>query len=63
MNPDSNQYQLNVQRLEDELADIFEVQPTETPYIDMQAGARKYLLSCGMTDEQIDKLKSILEGK
>ena len=63
MNPDSDQYQLNVQRLEDELADIFEVQPTETPYIDMQAGARKYLLSCGMTDEQIDKLKSILEGK
>lgn len=59
MNPESLQYKLSKQRLDEELAYAMGISSEEVPDADLEAGTRRYLKECGMTDEQIDKLKDL----
>ena len=62
MNPDSYQYTLFKERLDEELADAFEIDIDDVPNADFETCSREYFKSCGLTDEQLDKLKGILEN-
>ena len=39
---------------------IFGVETQDLPDIDMRAASRDYLIRCGMTEDQIDKLERLL---
>ena len=60
MDPDSLQYQLFKARIDEYLTLIFGVETQDLPDIDMRAASRDYLIRCGMTEDQIDKLERLL---
>lgn len=63
MDPVSLQYQLFKERLDSKLEETLGFPPEALPDADLQAAAREYLQTCGMTQEAIDRLaERLTEG-
>ena len=60
MNPDSLQYRLFKLRIDEILAAIAEIEIEQLPHTDLHRAAGGYLLRCGMTQAQIDRLVGLL---
>jgi len=60
MNPDSLQYRLFKLRIDEILAAIAEIEIEQLPHTDLHRAAVGYLLRCGMTQAQIDRLVGLL---
>ena len=61
MDPSSAQYQLYYTRMKEQLSQIgFPAEDFESS--DPEAIARNYLSECGMSEEEIERLKAALEG-
>ena len=56
MNPDSLQYKLFNQRIDEHLEAILGIEIEKLPVSDLKTPAYNYLLRCGMNEQQIEKL-------
>ena len=60
MNPESLQYRLFKLRIDELIAEIFGTEIEALPGIDLRQAASDYLMRCGMTEDQIDRLVRLL---
>lgn len=60
MNPESLQYRLFKQRIDDQMNMIFGIPAEDLPESDLESAAEGFLARCGMTEEQIGRLKDRL---
>lgn len=60
MNPESLQYRLFKLRIDELTAEIFGTEVEALPGIDLRQAASDYLMQCGMTEDQIDRLVRLL---
>ena len=60
MNPESLQYKLFKHRIDELLGAVFGIDTAKLPESDLQTSAADYLKRCGMTQEQVEKLKDKL---
>jgi len=58
MNPDSLQYKLFKQRIDEQLEAILGIKIEKLPVSDLKTPAYNYLIECGMNEQQIEKLIS-----
>ena len=56
MDPDSLQYKLFKQRIDEQLEAVLGIEIEKLPDSDLKEPAYNYLLKCGMTEQQIDRL-------
>ena len=60
MDPESLQYKLFKQRIDELLGVILDIDIEKLPVSDLQTPASEYLMRCGMTKEQVERLKDRL---
>ena len=58
MNPDSLQYKLFKQRIDEQMEAIFGIEIEKLPVSDLKTPAYNYLIECGMNEQQIERLIS-----
>jgi hypothetical protein len=59
--PSSRQYQLFEYKFTDTLCEMFDLREDELKTADLEACAFAYLRNCGLSDEEIRKLRNLLE--
>lgn len=60
MNPESLQYKLFKQRIDDEMSGTLGIAIEDLPTADLESATRRFFGECGMSEEQIDHMKEIL---